>query len=383
MAKGKEDTAFYLYNRLISMNEVGGQVRLWPIDEFHRFEESRARCWPHSLNAGTTHDAKRSEDVRARIHELAGLPETWERCVKRWRRWNARCKRVVNGVSVPGHNEEYFIYQTLVGAWPLDPCEAPSFQERLQNALVKSWREANLYTSWSNVDTNYESAVADFVATILTPAAENRFLPDFIRFQQRMALYGAYHSLSQTVLRLASPGVPDIYQGAEGWDLSLVDPDNRRPVEFAKREALLLEPANRGISSLLKNWRTGAVKQYVIQCTLGCRRDHAEVFRSGEYVPLETSGKCADCVVAFARHSGMAWIVALAPRFLSRLSRRVGPPVGKSIWADTDLSFPSIAPRRWSNVFTGDEMEVQGTGRASVAHILRRFPVALLTALPD
>jgi (1->4)-alpha-D-glucan 1-alpha-D-glucosylmutase len=383
MAKGKEDTAFYIYNRLISMNEVGGQSEALPVEDFHRFEDARAKRWPHSLNAGTTHDTKRGEDVRARIHVLAEIPEVWERRVKRWQRWNARCKRAVNGASVPGANEEYFIYQTLVGAWPLDPGEMEAFQERLQNALVKSWCEAKLYTSWSSPDKNYETAVADFVATILMPAAENRFLPDFIQFQQRVAASGAFHSLSQTVLRLASPGVPDIYQGAECWELSLVDPDNRRPVNFAKREAMLSEPANSDITSLLKNWRTGAVKQYVTQRVLACRRDHPDVFLNGEYVPLEAGGEGADRVIAFARHSGMAWTIAVAPRFPARLSKSAGPPIGKRVWGHTELSFPMTAPRHWLNLFTDEGMEVQGTGRAAMAEILRHFPVALLTALPD
>ncbi len=383
MAKGKEDTAFYIYNRLISMSEVGGQGQPLPVGDFHRFEETRARLWPHSLNAGTTHDTKRGEDVRARIHVLAEIPEAWERRVKRWQHWNARCKRAVNGVSVPGPNEEYFIYQMLVGAWPLDPGDTGAFQERLQNALVKSWREAKLYTSWASPDKSYEAAVADFVATVLTPAGDNRFLPDFIRFQQRVAASGAFHSLSQTVLRLASPGVPDIYQGAECWELSLVDPDNRRPVDFARLQATLPEPASRDVAGLLKNWRNGAVKQYVTQRVLACRRDRPDVFLNGEYVPLEAGGESAHRVIAFARHSGMSWSIAVAPRFPARLSKSMGPPIGKRVWAGAELSFPSTAPRHWLNLFTGEEIDVQGTGRVAMADILRHFPVALFTALPD
>ena len=290
MAKGKEDTAFYIYNPLISMNEVGGQDQPWSVEEFHRFAETRAKCWPHALNAGTTHDTKRGEDVRARIHVLADAPDVWARSVKRWQRWNARCKRVLNGLSVPGPNEEYFIYQTLVGAWPLDPGEMETFVERLQKVLVKSWREAKLYTSWNNTDKDYEGAIAEFVATILTPVAENHFLPDFVKFQQRVAASGACLSLAQTVLRLASPGVPDIYQGAELWELSMVDPDNRRPADFAKRQVLLADVPDRDGPDLLKNWQCGSVKQYVIQKALNFRREHPEVFRTGEYIPLEAVG---------------------------------------------------------------------------------------------
>jgi (1->4)-alpha-D-glucan 1-alpha-D-glucosylmutase len=382
MAKGKEDTAFYIYSPLISMNEVGGQDRPWPVEEFHQFAETRARCWPHTMNAGTTHDTKRGEDARARINVLAEIPDAWARHLSRWRRWNARCKRVLHGESVPGPNEEIFIYQSMAGAWPLDPAEAGSFQERLQGALVKSWREAKQHTSWANPDKEYEGAIADFVATILTPATENHFLADFVAFEKRIAAYGAFNSLSETLLRLASPGVPDIYQGAELWELSLVDPDNRRPVDFARRSELL-DRSDSSVSTLLRQWATGAVKQYVIQRTLACRRSHSDVFRNGEYVPLEAGGQRARHVLSFARHSGMAWIIAVALRFSSGLSRTTRPPIGKRAWADTDLSFPATAPRRWSNLFTGEDLEVPGAGRVALATILGRFPVALLTALPD
>jgi (1->4)-alpha-D-glucan 1-alpha-D-glucosylmutase len=299
MAKGKEDTAFYLHNRLISMNEVGGQDQPWRLEEFHRFAETRTKSWPHSLNAGTTHDTKRGEDVRARIQLLSGMPEVWIRRVKQWQRWNARCKRAVNGVSVPGANEEYLIYQTLVGGWPLCPHEVETFEKRLQAALLKSWREAKLYTSWSNPDEAYESAVAEFVTTILSPVAENRFLPDFVAFQKRIAAGGSCVSLAQTLVRLVSPGVPDIYNGAELWELSLVDPDNRRLVDFARRQALLASLGNHDPADLLKHWQCGSIKQFVIQRTLEFRRDHADVFQHGEYIPLDAHGKHAAHVIAF------------------------------------------------------------------------------------
>ena len=383
MAKGKEDTAFYVYSRLISMNEVGGQDRPWPPEEFHRFAETRAKSWPHSLNAGTTHDTKRGEDVRARIQVLSEIPDLWIRRVKQWQRWNARCKRAVNGVSVPGANEEYFIYQTLVGGWPLCPNEAEAFQKRLQAALLKSWREAKLYTSWANPDEAYESAVEEFVTTILSPVAENRFLPDFLAFQQRIAASGACVSLAQTLVRLVSPGVPDIYNGAELWEYSLVDPDNRRPVDFARRQALLTSLENRDPSDLLKHWQSGSVKQFVIQRTLQFRRDHPDVFQHGEYIPLDVHGKHAAHIIAFARHFGMAWTIAAVPRIPAIGLKSKGPSIDKAALSDTDLGFPATAPRRWLNLFTGESLEVPGNGRIPLAAILRRFPVALLTALPD
>ena len=340
MAKGKEDTAFYIYNRLVSLNEVGGQDQPWQIADFHHFAETRAKSWPCSLNAGTTHDTKRGEDARARIHVLADMPEIWTRHLKRWQRWNARCKRILNGSSVPGPNEEYFIYQTLVGAWPLDPAETETFLERLQKTLVKAWREAKQFTSWTSPDSDYETAVAEFVATILTPAAENHFLPDFSQFQRRISLSAVCVSLAQTLIRLVSPGVPDIYQGAELWELSMVDPDNRRPVDFAKRQALLSDIANRSAAALLKDWQCGSVKQFVIQKTLKFRLENAEVFRSGEYIPLEAVGAHSVHVLAFARHSGMTWTIAAVPRFPGKLSRLSWPSLGKGSLSDTELSFP-------------------------------------------
>jgi (1->4)-alpha-D-glucan 1-alpha-D-glucosylmutase len=311
------------------------------------------------------------------------MPELWIRRVKQWRRWNARCKRAVNGVSVPDANEEYFIYQTLLGGWPLCPHQAETFQKRLQDALLKSWREAKLHTSWSNPNEAYESAVAEFVSTILSPVEENRFLPDFLAFQQRIAAGGACVSLAETLVRLVSPGVPDIYNGAELWELSLVDPDNRRPVDFARRQALLASLGDRNPSDLLKHWQCGSVKQFLIQRTLQFRRDHADVFQHGEYIPLDAHGKHATDFIAFARHFGMAWAIAAAPRIPAIGLRSAGPSLDKVSLSDTDLGLPATAPRRWSNLFTGESLEIPGNGRIALAAMLGRFPVALLTALPD
>ena len=382
MAKGLEDTAFYIYNRLVSMNEVGGLENPWSLEEFHRFAGSRAKCWPHTLNAGTTHDTKRGEDVRTRIHTLAEIPEVWERSLQRWRRWNARCKPVLNGAPVPGPNEELFIYQTLLGAWPLDPAEEEPFQQRLQAALIKSWREAKVHTSWATPNEAYESAVASFVSTVLAPSAENRFLPDFLRVQQRIASHGAFRSLSQTLLRIVAPGVPDIYQGSELWELSLVDPDNRRPVDFEKRQALLVEAETHDVGALLDRWQTGAVKQFLIQKTLACRREYPEIFRNGEYIPLLAAGAEADRVFACARHAGMSWVIAVAPRFTVG-PRWTGAPLGRRVWSDTELTFPPNVPRHWTNLFTAEHLEVPEPSHTPVAALLRRFPVALLLALPD
>ncbi len=225
--------------------------------------------------------------------------------------------------------------------------------------------------------------MAEFVATILTPAAENRFLPDFVKLQHRIAQSGACLSLAQTLVRLLSPGVPDIYQGSELWELSMVDPDNRRPVDFAKRQSLLADALKRSVGDLMKNWQCGSVKQFVIQKTLEFRRENAEVFRGGEYLPLEAVGPHAAHVIAFARHSGMTWTIAVAPRFPGKLPKLSWPAIGKGSLADTELSFPLNAPRHWIDRFTEEILEVPASGRVPMAAILRHFPIALLTALPE
>jgi (1->4)-alpha-D-glucan 1-alpha-D-glucosylmutase len=258
-----------------------------------------------------------------------------------------------------------------------------SFQERLQSVLVKSWRESKLHTSWSEPDLEYERAVAEFVSTILKPMPENRFLPDFLKFQHRVAAAGACLSLAQTLVRLVSPGVPDTYNGAELWELSMVDPDNRRPVDFAVCRSLLDSLPARLLPDLLKNWQCGSVKQFLLQRTLSFRRANPDIFRNGEYIPVEAVGPLADRFLAFARHSGMAWVIAVVPRFPAKLMHTAGLSLGKRPLAGVDLSFPATGPRRWSNLFTAESVEVPATGRVAMAEILGHFPVALLTALPD
>jgi (1->4)-alpha-D-glucan 1-alpha-D-glucosylmutase len=220
---------------------------------------------------------------------------------------------------------------------------------------------------------------------MLSPVPENRFLPDFLAFQQRVAASGACVSLAQTLVRLVSPGVPDIYNGAELWEFSLVDPDNRRPVDFARREALLASLGDHDPSDLLKHWQCGSVKQFVIQRALEFRRDHADVFQRGEYIPLAAHGKHAAKVIAFARHFGMAWTIVVAPLIPAVSLKSARPSIDGAALGDTDLDldFPATAPHRWANLFTGESVEVSGNGRVALAAMLRHFPVALLTALPD
>jgi (1->4)-alpha-D-glucan 1-alpha-D-glucosylmutase len=235
MAKGVEDTAFYNYNRLISLNEVGGDPGRGdfdPVAELHERNERIARHWPHTMNATSTHDTKRAEDVRARIHVLSEIPEVWQREVRRWTRVN---EVLVNG-RVPDPNDQWLVYQTLIGMWPLDESELPAVPDRLRAYLLKAAREAKTHTSWLEPDADYEQALQDFASAILE---HEPFLKPFLRFQRRIAFHGYPNSLAQVVLKVCSPGLPDLYQGTELWDFSLVDPDNRRPVDYEKRVEML------------------------------------------------------------------------------------------------------------------------------------------------
>jgi (1->4)-alpha-D-glucan 1-alpha-D-glucosylmutase len=243
MAKGLEDTTFYVYNRLLSLNEVGGDPSRFGItaQEFHDFNQKRASVWPYSLSATATHDTKRGEDARARINVLSEIPAEWERNVKLWSKMNKAKKPMVGNINVPDRNDEYFLYQTLIGAFPFDESEKADFTRRLKAYIIKAIREAKVHTAWIEPDTEYENAFASFIEEILVPSEQNPFLKEFLLFHRKVAFYGIFNSLSQTLIKITSPGVPDFYQGTELWDFNFVDPDNRRPVDFEKRKELLKE----------------------------------------------------------------------------------------------------------------------------------------------
>ncbi len=239
MAKGLEDTTLYVYNPLISLNEVGTSLQPTSAEAFHQFNLSRQTSRPFSMNATSTHDTKRSEDVRARINVLSEIVEEWGDLLQRWKSLNQPQKILVAGVEVPDPNEENFFYQTLIGVWPLLSEELPALSQRLKDYMIKSAREAMVHTKWLVPDSEYENALISFTEAVLDERGNNEFLKDFLKTQSRLAYAGALNSLSQVLLKIASPGVPDFYQGTELWDFSLVDPDNRRPVDFKKRIRLL------------------------------------------------------------------------------------------------------------------------------------------------
>ena len=319
MAKGVEDTAFYVYNRLISLNEVGGDPDRFGVrpEALHAYNQERQARWPFALSPLSTHDTKRSEDVRARINVLSEIPDEWSASVQRWGRMNDPHRQQVEDRTAPDANEEYLLYQTLVGAWPLEPASPEThaeFVERIQAYMLKALHEAKVHSSWINPDPDYDKAVQEFVRLILDEEVNGPFLDDFRSFQRRVSHLGLFNSLSQTLLKLASPGVPDTYQGTELWDFSLVDPDNRRPVDYPKRAEMLRQlqsavaASNGDMTELCRDLVTakedGRIKLYVHYKTLGLRRERPGLLSAGDYFPMACEGAHADHVFAFARRSG-------------------------------------------------------------------------------
>ncbi len=383
MAKGIEDTLFYVYNRLISLNEVGGYPGKFglAIADFHEFNQKQSTAWPHKMNATATHDTKRGEDVRARLNVLSEIPEEWEKQVKTWSEINRSLKSNVRGKAVPAPNDEYFFYQTLVGSYPFDESENASFVGRVKDYMLKSVREAKLHTAWLRPDSAYEDSFLAFVEKVLAPES-SQFMQEFLPFQKWVANYGIFNSLSQTLLKYTAPGVPDTYQGTELWDLSMVDPDNRRPVDYSLRISILKDIKEKSktdilklIEQLLSSKEDGRIKQFLTYALLQARKANLSVFQR-DYLPLEVSGKFKDCIVAFARSDGNKMAIAIAPRFLTSL---IGPeeyPLGKQVWDDTYLHLPPEAPSAWQDAIT--EQMIQADGTLLIGEALKYFPVALL-----
>jgi (1->4)-alpha-D-glucan 1-alpha-D-glucosylmutase len=395
MAKGLEDTAYYVHNSLISLNEVGGDpLREAPpvdIPEFHRFQQDRLRLWPYSMNATSTHDTKRSEDVRARINVLSELSGEWEKHLLRWERVNRRHKSTVNGILVPTPSEEALIYQTLLGAWPLDSTEEGDFRTRLREFLEKAIREAKTYTGWIRQDVPHEQAVFHFAEEILHEGPDS-FREGFLRFQRKLAWHGALNSLSQTLIKITVPGVPDFYQGTELWDFSLVDPDSRRAVDFRKRIRMLEDQRLAHSDSLplllrdiVKNWRDGRIKLFLTDKALSFRRANAGLYLEGDYLPVEVAGPKQDSLCVFSRQREDAWAITVAPRLTTRLVSGARVPTGARVWGETSLLLPEAAPARWRNVLTEEILQASGRGARrslAVGDILQRFPLTILSSIP-
>ncbi|HEY4749487.1 MAG TPA: malto-oligosyltrehalose synthase [Steroidobacteraceae bacterium] len=394
-AKGIEDTAMYRFNRLISLNEVGGEPGNYGggVRAFHADAEYRVRHWPHEMLATSTHDTKRSEDVRARLNVLSEMTTPWRDAVRRWMRINRSRKREIDGAMAPSANDEYHLYQSLLGSWPLaapDPAGAVAYRERIEAYMIKAVREAKLRTSWTETDPLYEEALLQFVRSALEPRDNNLFLADFCEFQRRVARFGLLNSLTQTVCKLTAPGVPDIYQGNELWDFSLVDPDNRRPVDYPQRRALLGELQRQdgrlAARELLGSLEDGRCKLFLIWQALQLRRERAQLFSHGDYHRLSARGERAQNVCAFARrHAGQSLIV-IAPRLYRRMLDDPSLlPLGGDVWQDTLIELPreERSRRSFRNVLDGADIQPLRRGSIfgiAVAEALAAFPVAMLTA---
>ncbi len=397
MAKGVEDTAFYVFNRLVSLNEVGGSPERFgvTIDAFHGQNIDRSKFRPHSMLATSTHDTKRSEDVRARINVLSEIPDQWRECVSRWSRINRKNKVVVDGQPVPDRNEEYLLYQTLIGAWPLCDVSDPAFDPfrlRIKNYMLKAIREAKVNTSWISPNILYEDAVLFFVDAILNEKTARNFLTEISSFQTLTARCGMFTSLSASLLKMTAPGIPDFYQGTELLDFSLVDPDNRNQVDFVLRRKLLerlkAEEAAHGplwlARDMLENWPDSRVKLYLAAKVLPFRREKRELFDRGKYLPLEVQGERSDNVCAFERCNGDLVAVVIVPRFFVGLTNQGAPlPLGKEVWGDTRvlLPFEGEEAGMYRNILTGELVQTgreEGVPSVSLAEVLAEFPVALL-----
>ncbi len=398
MAKGVEDTALYVYTRLLSLNEVGGSPERFglSVEAFHGQNLDRLKFWPHALITTSTHDTKRSEDVRARINVLSELPAKWRECLTRWGSLNKMKKTAVDGQPVPDRNEECLLYQTLIGVWPLgrpDETEYEAFKTRIRDYMVKALREAKVNTSWINPNADYEDALLSFIDAILAVTPDNKFLAEFEPFQKTISYFGMLNSLSQTLLKIASPGVPDFYQGNEIWDFSLVDPDNRRPVDFVHRRKALgvlkEETAKHEsdftafVRQLINKWEDGAIKLYVTLKALTYRRENHRLFMEGAYIPLTGNGELADHFCGFARQQSEKAVLVIVPRLVTAvLNFTPEAPVGEKVWGNAGIVLPDEIPGdTFKNILTGEKVEAVHRSEKrelSLAGVFSCFPVAML-----
>ncbi|MCU1345833.1 MAG: malto-oligosyltrehalose synthase, partial [Acidimicrobiia bacterium] len=345
MAKGVEDTAFYRYHRLVSLNEVGGDPGVFgtSVADFHAQTVAMEAQWPRSMLTLSTHDTKRSADVRARLNVLSEIPQQWQGAVQRWAEHNERHRRDAG----PDRNAEYLLYQTLIGAWPIDA-------ERVAAYMAKATKEAKVHTSWTEPAVDYDEALAVFISAIL---ADDEFVSDLQQFMtsQKIVERGRRNSLAQTTLLLTCPGVPDIYQGNELWDLSLVDPDNRRPVDYDQRRQVLASAADVATADAMGFEDVGGPKLWLTQRLLGYRRDHYGPLSQSVYEPLSVDGPQASRIVAFSRGP----LVVVAPCHTG----------------DLDGTAVDLPGGNWCDVLTGATLDGK---RQPVDRILSKFPVAVL-----
>jgi (1->4)-alpha-D-glucan 1-alpha-D-glucosylmutase len=399
MAKGVEDTAFYRYYPLASLNEVGGEPQRFGItvEEFHGLNAQRMVERPHGLSATSTHDTKRGEDMRARINVLSEIPSKWYRAICRWKEINRDKKNRIEEEEVPDANDEYLLYQTLIGSWPLEPMYSATYAEyvrRIQEYMIKAMREAKVHTSWISPNEDYERATRQFIETILKLEKTNNFLRSFAEFHAPIARAGIYNALAQTLLKITAPGVPDFYQGTELWDFNLVDPDNRHPVDFAKRRELLtsLAPNDDGdltelVSQLIANPKDGRIKLYLMSRALRFRRERQPLFAEGDYLPLAASGRKESHIIAFARASANQTAIVVTGRFFTRLGDLNQPPTGSEVWGDSAVALNYVsAAGLYRDVFTGQLIRAERIGggvELPLAQVFAHIPLALLERMEE
>jgi len=383
MAKGLEDTAFYRYNRFIALNEVGADPDQFgpPMSHFHRANMHRAKQWPHCMLTTSTHDTKRGEDVRARLAILSEIPQDWSAQVNSWSRILRARRGEIGSKAPPDRNDEYLIFQLLLGTWPpeltstrdgLDPTVLGTYVERLKAAMIKGVREAKLHSTWKAPNTEYENAVQAFIDSALAVDSD-AFYATFLPFQERVARLGVENSLVQLTLKLTAPGVPDIYQGSESWELSMMDPDNRRRVDYDSLRQLLACVNDRSAKELMQNWQNGAIKMLVTARLLALRKTEPDLFATGKYESITVSGSKADWICAFERQLESKSVMVAVARFPAR--RAADPD-----WGDTEIPVPtSLQGKVLRNTITGATISRKGTSLAP-GELFDSLPVALLIA---
>lgn len=404
-AKGVEDTAFYRYYPLASLNEVGGELdaKALPADEFHRLMRHRMDQWPHSMSGSATHDTKRGEDMRARLHVLSEMPDEWTSAFERWCQMNDPLRRDADGEPAPDANEQYLLYQTLVGTWPVTPMDdaaRETYCDRIIQYMGKALKEAKVHTSWMNASDSYDNAVTEFITDLFGKKGA-AFRGDLSAFVGKISDAGFVNSLTQLILKLTVPGVPDFYQGTELWDFNLVDPDNRRPVDFELRDRQLTElieashaDPEQFASQLSQRWPDATIKLWITTQGMNLRGELSDVFTHGEYIPLTAAGPAADYVIAFARKFEDKCVIAIAPlryyqlcsgKGIASLKQDNGTSHAARLWGDTTITLPSDIGRSWRCRLSGRTFQSDDSADAtlSVAELFHTFPIALLTCEPQ
>jgi (1->4)-alpha-D-glucan 1-alpha-D-glucosylmutase len=383
MAKSLEDTLFYRYVRLVALNEVGGDPGHFgmPVEEFHRANGERIRVWPHAMVATSTHDTKRGEDARARLLALSEMPDIWSEALARWDTVATPHLTLVEGDEAPDRNDRYLLLQAILGAWPVELLDDASddnviaaFSRRIEEYATKALRESKRHTSWVHVNEAYESATLDLIRKVLAPSS--LFLNEFRDLASRLAFVGMLTSLSRTVLKFTIPGVPDLYQGTERWDLSLVDPDNRRPVDYEARIRELDD--GKPFDALVARWRDGRIKQRLTTRLLADRAEAPALYASGDYEPVRVHGPQAHHLLAFTRTCGAERLAVIVPRLFGGVAQANELPVGESVWTTTHADLPA---GQWRDLASGLTVEI-GENGSPVSELFKILPLSILRANP-